>query len=85
MSGVQHPIKGDNMCGLLPGLQKAITVKIEIPMPETEQAAAPKAKRIKLKKKSGKSKESSDTVDGVELGDTMMRKMLPDMNSQLEK
>lgn len=71
------------MCGLLPDLQKAITVKIEIPVPEA--SAAPKPKRIKLKKKSDKSKESSDTVDGVELGDTLMRKMLPDMNSQLEK
>ncbi len=75
------------MCGeMLAGLQKAIKVTIEIPIPEAS-AETPKRKKIKLKKKKGKdtADEQKDVVDGVELGDTKMRKLLPDMNSKLEK
>ena len=73
------------MCGLLHGLQKAIKVTIEIPIPgESETSLAPKRK-IKLKKKSDKKNQGlkPDEIDDVELGDTLYRDMLPDMNSRL--
>ena len=73
------------MCGMLPELQKAIKISIEIPSPEAGPADhTPAARRIKLKKKSDK-KDSADVVDGIELEDSLMRKMLPDMNSMLSK
>jgi len=73
------------MCGMLPDLQKAIKISIEIPSPEAAQAEpAPSIRKIKLKKKSDK-KDSKESIDDVALGDTLFRDMLPDMASQFQK
>lgn len=72
------------MCGMLPELQKAIKISIEIPSPEASAELAPSLRRIKLKKKSDK-KDGIKSVDDVELGDTLMRDMLPDMASKFQK
>ena len=82
------------MFGMLEKLTKAIKINIEIPVPDAKGEAAPEEspciRKIKLKKKASKSKDDTaeskeDSIDGVELGDTMMRHMLPDMNSKREK
>ena len=72
------------MCGMLPELQKAIKISIEIPSPEATAESTPSLRRIKLKKKSDK-KDGLKSVDDVELGDTLMRDMLPDMASKFQK
>ena len=80
------------MFGMLEKLTKAIKINIEIPVPESDSKEpskeSPCVRKIKLKKKKEKgdtAESKEDSIDGVELGDTLMRHMLPDMNSKREK
>jgi hypothetical protein len=77
-------------------MHKGININISIPMPEGEYSQkmpepmeAPAPKKIRLKKKPCPKKDSpvkkEEVIDGVVMGDTLMRHLLPDMNSKLRK
>ncbi len=73
---------------LLQGLGKSIKISIEVPTghehPSTPPIEkSPCAKRYRLKKAIEGKKE--DSIDNVDLGDTLFRHLLPDMNSKNKK